>query len=131
MRIEPVPKLTPKGPRTSGLAPQGDVSWRDGHRFNWEALIACVLHPAKVAIVEALVWIDQPLSATQLEELFDGSDFYLGIISYHLKGLNAMGVLEIADTEPVRGATEKFHFFPDTLATTDTPDCADGATPCA
>lgn len=114
MRIEPAPKLTPKGPGHFMAASQdGDVKWREAGQFSWEALVASVLHPAKVAIIEGLTWIEQPLSARQLEELFRGSSLYLGIISYHLKGLNGLGVLEVVGTEPVRGATEKFYFFHD------------------
>lgn len=132
MRIEKVSKITPKGHGASvGPSQDGDnVQWRNGHRFNWEALIACVLHPAKVAIIEALMCIDRPASATQIEELFAGSKFYLGIITYHLKGLEGMGVLEIARTEAVRGATEKFYFFPDAMPAVGTRQSA-APQPCA
>ncbi len=130
MRIESVPKLTPKGPGSSAVASENRcVEWRNGLGFNWQALIACVLHPAKVAVIEALIWIDRPLSATQLEELFDGSNLYLGIITYHLKSLKAMGVLEIAQSEAVRGATEKFYFFPDKDAGADAPESTASSSP--
>jgi hypothetical protein len=123
MRIEKVSKLTPKGPGSSAIASENvGLEWRNGGGFNWQALIACVLHPAKVAVIEALMWIDRPLSATQLEELFDGSSLYLGIITYHLKSLEAMGVLGIARSEAVRGATEKFYFFLDKDAGADAPE---------
>ena len=40
--------------------------------FLWGALAARVFHPAHVEIIEALRWIGQPLSATDLLGVFEG-----------------------------------------------------------
>jgi hypothetical protein len=35
-----------------------------GEPFDWSALVPRVAHPLRVAIVEALLWIDRPLPST-------------------------------------------------------------------
>lgn len=78
--------------------------------FGWDALVPRVVHPLKVAIIEALRWIGQPLSATELKNLFDdGSD--LSLISYHLVTLSKVEVLTIVRERRGRGSIEKFYFF--------------------
>jgi hypothetical protein len=62
------------------------MSSGDERRFDWMSLVPRVVHPLKVAIVEALLWIDQPLSASDLSKVFD-REFSLGLVSYHLKEL--------------------------------------------
>jgi hypothetical protein len=89
-------------------------SW-DGQSVNWETMVAHVIHPAKVSIIEALAWIGRPLSPSLMEELFSGSGLYLSLIAYHVKGLADMGLLEIVATKPARGALERFYFFPITV----------------
>jgi hypothetical protein len=38
---------------------------RQGKTFDWCTLIPLVLHPTKVLIIEAMAWIDRPLSASE------------------------------------------------------------------
>lgn len=83
-----------------------------GETFNWSALVPHIVHPAKVAIIEALLWVGEPLSASDLNKLFGDSEFYVSSISYHAIKLDKAGVLKVARTRPVRGFTEKFYFFP-------------------
>jgi hypothetical protein len=113
MRLEPTPKITPKGPPRDFADPElaPIPSW-DGDSVDWEAMVAQVIHPAKVAIIEALAWIGRPLSPSLMAEIFSESDLYLSLIAYHVKGLADMGLLEIVTTKPVRGALERFYFFP-------------------
>lgn len=80
--------------------------------FDWGALVSREMHPMRVAIIETLTWIGQPLSATDLGKVFEGK-FLVTNISQHLIGLAKGGVLVIASQRPVRGATEKFYFFPE------------------
>lgn len=55
----------------------------------------------------------QPLSATQLRNLFDEpGDHYLSNLSYHVRELARAGVIKKAGSRQVRGATETFYFFP-------------------
>lgn len=99
--------LPPARPRPGGRA-EGD-----GPAFDWAALVPRVVHPAQVAIVEALAWVGHPLSATDLRDLFDEPDcYYLSIVSYHVGKLAEAGVLTETGSRQVRGATETFYFFP-------------------
>jgi hypothetical protein len=115
MRLEATPRDAPRD-LPSGLLRRKEesqiacVPW-DGEAFRWDALVAHVLHPARVAIIEALAWIGCPLSASNLEALFEGSGLYLAKVSYHVKGLADWGVLDIVETRKARGAPEKFYFF--------------------
>jgi DNA-binding transcriptional ArsR family regulator len=89
------------------------MTMRDGgKRFEWEALVPCIVNPAKVAIIEALLWIDQPLSATELTRSFDDDDFNLSQISYHLSTLADAKLLTLVREKQGRGAPQKFYFFP-------------------
>jgi len=65
-----------------------------------------VLHPVKVAILEAHLWIKRPLSAKDLERLFDDHSYYLSMISYHCNKLAEIGMLELWKKRLVRGAVE-------------------------
>jgi hypothetical protein len=116
MRLEPTPKITPKGLPGGFAGSDVDVipSW-DGQTVDWETLVAHVIHPAKVAIIEALAWIGRPLSPSLMEEVLKGNGLYLSLIAYHVKGLAEMGLLEIVATKPARGALERFYFFPTTV----------------
>jgi hypothetical protein len=116
MRINTVPHATPQCcPQTQAESSGGSIgAVAGGSPFpGWEAFVAHTVHPVKVAIVEALLWIGEPLSATQMEGSFDESGHYLGIVSYHAKGLEEWGALVVADTRQVRGAVESFFYFPE------------------
>jgi hypothetical protein len=85
---------------------------RDEQLFDWERLVPLLVHPAKVGIVEVLEWMEQPLSPSEMVSLFaDDRDLYLSLVAYHVRGLAKIGVLEVVETRPVGGATEKFYFF--------------------
>jgi Helix-turn-helix domain len=100
--------LPPTWPRPGGAAVKGD-----GSAFDWAVLVSRVVHPVQVAIVEALLWISHPLSASDLRDIFDEPSLhYLSIVSYHLRKLEEFGVLRETGTRPVRGAVETFYFFP-------------------
>ena len=40
----------------------------DAAREVWGALVPHVVHPAKVATIEAMLWLKQPLSSNQLDQ---------------------------------------------------------------
>ena len=82
-----------------------------GEPFDWSALVPRVAHPLRVAIVEALLWIDQPLSSTDLVKLMDSPEIYLSHVAYHVGRLVEAGVLKPVRRRQVRGATETFYFF--------------------
>lgn len=82
-----------------------------GERFDWEALVPLVVHPVKVAIIEAIEWIDKPLSASDLTKVIGDEKIGLSHVSYHLKNLGEVGVLKVVRWRRVRGSIEKFYFF--------------------
>lgn len=77
---------------------------------DWDALLGQLVHPTQVAVIEALRWVGQPLSATELTEIFDDR-LGLSAISYHVRRLKDLGILEFIKRREVRGATERFYFF--------------------
>lgn len=83
---------------------------KEGEQFDWNALVPYVIHPLKVAIVEALVWIEQPLSAPDFRKLFN-ERFSTGVISYHLVELAKTGTLEMTKKQRGVGAPGKFYFL--------------------
>jgi len=83
-----------------------------GREFCWGSLVAATVHPVKVAIVEAMLWVREPLSATELLAIFGNGEFDLDMVLYHLKGLTRWEVIEVTDTRRVRGARERYFFFP-------------------
>ncbi len=79
--------------------------------FAWEELVPLLVHPVKVACIEAIRWIGRPVSATELREVF-GGEYELSLVSYHLVTLAKLKILRKAKQRHVRGAIEKFYFLP-------------------
>lgn len=95
---------TPVAPQTGRHGEKG------GSRpFDWATLVAQTVHPVKVAIIEALQWVDQPLSATKLTAMLEDDAYALDDISYHLRGLLKLGSIEVVDSRQGRGAPERFY----------------------
>jgi hypothetical protein len=84
---------------------------RGARGFCWESLVASTIHPVKVAIVEALLWVHEPLSATELAEIFGHDDYNFDVVLYHLRALVKLDVIEVTARRHARGAQEKFFFF--------------------
>ncbi|MDX6635547.1 MAG: hypothetical protein QOF06_1750 [Solirubrobacterales bacterium] len=76
--------------------------------FNWDALILLSVHPMKVAIIEALQWIEVPLSPKELDRIFD-EEFGVSLVSYHTRTLAEVGVVERVRQQAVRGAMQSFY----------------------
>lgn len=79
--------------------------------FSWETLVPLLVHPAKVTIIEALAWIEEPLSATDLDRLLQGH-VGVSLLSYHLRKLAELGAIERVRQETVRGAVQTFYALP-------------------
>lgn len=65
---------------------QGGAGKEQSGDFCWGALVAHVLHPLDVQIVEALAWIGRPLSTADLARLFD-DELEWTLIVRHLRRL--------------------------------------------
>jgi len=78
------------------------------HPFSWDSLVPHLIHPVKVAIIEALQWIEVPLSPKELDLIFE-KEFGVSLVSYHMRTLMDVGVVERVRQEPVRGAVQSFY----------------------
>ena len=88
------------------------------HPFpGWEPFLPHLVHPLKVAIVEALLWIGEPLSAVQLGKVVRGVGEALreSTVRYHVGHLAEVGVLEVIPYPNYEGkrSREKFFYFVD------------------
>lgn len=76
--------------------------------MDWDALIGRLVHPTQVAIIEAMQWIDRPLSPVELVRVFDG-EIPLSSLAYHVRRLAELDVLVNVGMRQVRGAREHFY----------------------
>lgn len=93
-------------PTRNGITTKGNEP-----SFDWDELVPRLVHPLKVATIEALWWIELPLSPSELTKVFEGK-FLLGVISYHARALANVKALKVVGERPVRGAVQHFYFFP-------------------
>lgn len=85
------------------------IHQRVSDAFDWHFLIPLFVHEVKVAIIEAMDWIGQPLSAAELKLILRGSNWSLGTIAYHVSTLAESGVIQVTDERAVRGARETYY----------------------
>jgi DNA-binding transcriptional ArsR family regulator len=83
----------------------------DESGFDWTRLVPHLVHPLKVSIVEALWWVGEPLSASDLTKMIGDIDYGISHVSYHMVRLARAGGLEVVRSRHVRGSLEKFYFF--------------------
>ena len=88
------------------------MTTKGGERFDWASLVPQVIHPLKVALVEALQWVDRPLSAADLTKIVDNESYQVSGVSYHMVRLAKVGAIEVVGKRQRRGAIETFYFFP-------------------
>lgn len=86
--------------------------------FAWAVLVPRIVHPIKVAIIEAMLWVDRPLSPSLMTKSFGSADYYLSIVSYHVETLEEVGAIVVAKRQPVRGAEETFYRIPKRMLAT-------------
>lgn len=80
--------------------------------FDWGDLALRLAHPVQVAILEAMLWMGQPLAASELFDLFGEPDEYnLSRVSYHVVRLATIGALEKTSSRQVRGAVKTYYFL--------------------
>ena len=76
--------------------------------FDWATVTSLLVNPVKVGIVEGLWRVDQPLSAGDLKEIFDGRE-PVSAMSYHLGYLAKVGVVAKVEERQSRGSLQKFY----------------------
>jgi hypothetical protein len=76
--------------------------------FHWDALVPHLVHPLKVAIIEAMRWIEVPVSPRELDRVLD-EEFGVSLVSYHVRTLADVGALEKVRQRAVRGALQNFY----------------------
>ena len=76
--------------------------------FGWTTLFGTAIHELKIAIAEALDWIGEPLSATELWIIFD-LQFSYHDVAYHARSLEKKGLTVEAWRRGARGATEIYY----------------------
>jgi hypothetical protein len=72
-------------------------------QFKWDSLVSRVLHPIQVVVIEALLWVDLPIAPSDVARMC-GGELNPSLVAYHTRALAARGVIELVDTEVVRGA---------------------------
>lgn len=81
------------------------------HTYPWDHCVALFVHPIKVAILESMAWLEMPLSAKTVDEMFD-RQFGVTLISYHMKVLAELGLVRKSGQRHVRGALQTFYRLP-------------------
>jgi DNA-binding transcriptional ArsR family regulator len=80
----------------------------NGQSFEWALLVPRLVHPLKVAIIEALEWTELPLSAKDVDRVLD-EEYGLSLVSYHMRKLAEVGAIERVEQRAVRGALQSFY----------------------
>ena len=80
--------------------------------FDWAALVPRVVHPARVAIIEAMLWVGRPISASDMVQMIE-EEVSVSSLAYHFRVLadRKVEVTEQVDRRQVRGAEEKFFYL--------------------
>jgi hypothetical protein len=79
--------------------------------FSWEELVPLLIHPLRVATIESLRYIGEPLSTTDLKGVFD-DEYSLSVIAYHLATLAKVGAVAVVRQHQDGPTTERFYGLP-------------------
>lgn len=80
--------------------------------FDWTALVPAIVHPMRLAILEAMAWTGRPISATDMKRILE-ERVSVSHVSYHFTVLaeKRAAFIELVDKRQVRGSQEKFYFL--------------------
>jgi hypothetical protein len=92
--------------KTSSCLPM--TGRRDNGYFDWDLLVPHLIHPVKVAIIEAMGWVQVPVSPRELDRIFD-EQFGVSLVAYHMRTLAEVGAVEKVRQQSVRGALQTFY----------------------
>lgn len=89
------------------------MSKGDGSLLDWGDLVPLIVHKTKLIIIEAMLWVDEPLAAVDIQAMHGGKKKpNLSSLSYHIKSLDTdLSILRLYDEEQVRGAWKKNYYF--------------------
>ena len=59
-------------------------------------------------MIEAMLWIDVPLSPRELDRIFE-EEYGVSLVSYHMRTLADVGVVAPVRQQAVRGALQTFY----------------------
>jgi hypothetical protein len=76
--------------------------------LDWDSLAPLLVHPLAVAILEAVEWIDQPLSASLIARMCE-EERSVSEAAYRLCELADSGALELAYECLLPGSFERFY----------------------
>lgn len=113
MRTSITPNATPHSNPPSSAGSRGEVDpWaKDGH-YIWTSLVPRLVHPTKLAIVEALVEVGTPQSVDDLSPKLLEVDRNPGAIRYHARYMVEAGTLELTSTQIKDGEEAPLLYFP-------------------
>jgi len=96
----------------SALSMERPPEWKEpGAPVDLVSLFRLLVHPMKVAVVDALDQARQPLSATEIWLRVGMGRFTPEALSYHVGKLAKLGVLRVTGQRRVRGAVETYYYF--------------------
>ena len=78
--------------------------------FDWNVVVPRLMHPLQVAVVEAMAWIDVPLSPSDLTQVFM-EQFPLEEVAYHVRRLAYIEALVKVEQQTKRGRQRKWYFL--------------------
>lgn len=78
--------------------------------IRWDVFVSRLLHPVQLSMIEALLWIELPISPADLAQMY-GGEYSNSNTGYHVKVLVKHHVLKLVDTEQVRGATRHLYIL--------------------
>ncbi len=86
---------------------------KGGDALDWGAFVPLIVHKTKLVIVEAMLWVDEPLAAVDIQAMHGGKKKpNLSALSYHIKSLDTdLSILRLYDEEQIRGAWKKNYYF--------------------
>ena len=115
-------------------AGDGGDRWAPGF---WGMLAGQIIHPTQLLILEAMRWIAEPVSSSQLAKVL-GGDLSIQLVSYHCHRLDGTDrerrrsgsqcgsvfppPLKFAYDRPVRGAVETFYVLHPSVLSRKPPD---------
>jgi DNA-binding transcriptional ArsR family regulator len=86
-----------------------DAAGSEAATVDWDGLLIRLLHPVQFQIIEAMHWIDQPVSASMLVHVFGRDPKDLSATAYHLRRLAELKIVRLSSIRRVRGAKERLY----------------------